>query len=314
MVRPLVSVITPTYNGAPWIRETLSSALRQSYANLEIIVVDDGSRDSTPDVLRDFGGRIHVLQTDRAGIGRARNAALDCAGGEYLAFLDHDDLWAEEKIGRQVEYLMQHPQVVVLYTDADEFDDAGTQAKSFFRKFPDLVSGADIAEAMVLRRAIPLMSTVLIRADFLREHGIRFHPRASGVDDLWLLLEIYLKGGAFAGLDDRLVKRRLHSGNLSANHYNRFSGRLTVYRELMLSFPDAPSRTRRLLAWGLRDANFRVGEWHWGQLELRKARGFLRAGMGLSRTGIKSFVLWTLTFAPRRLISMLKTLKQEWVS
>jgi teichuronic acid biosynthesis glycosyltransferase TuaG len=313
MVNPQVSVIIPTYNGAAWIRETLNSALRQSYANMEVIVVDDGSQDSTPQILRDFGKRIQVLQTARAGVGRARNTALELARGEFLAFLDHDDLWAEDKIGRQVDYLVQHRETVVLYTDADEFDQNGTQAKSFFCKFPDLASGVDIAEAMVLGRAIPLMSTIMIRADFLREYRIRFHPDASGVDDLWLLLEVYLKGGIFAGLGERLAKRRLHGGNLSANHYNRFSGRLTVYRDLMASLPDAPVRNRRLLAAGLRDADFRVGEWHWGQLDLQEARGFLRAGIGFDRTGVKSFVLWLFTYAPTRVVLMLKRLKQKFL-
>jgi glycosyltransferase involved in cell wall biosynthesis len=311
VVSPQVSVIIPTYNGATWIKATIESALQQSYANLEIIVVDDGSQDSTPDILGNFGARIRVLRTAHAGVGGARNAAIEHARGQYLAFLDHDDLWAEEKISRQVEYLERHPQVVVVYTDADEFDDAGTHAKSFFRKFPDLASGVDIAEAMVLRRAVPLMSTVMVRAHFLRERNIRFHQGASGVDDVWLLLAIYLSGGAFAALDERLAKRRLHTANLSANHFNRFSGRLTVYRELMLGFPGAPARMRRLLAAGLRDANFRVGEWHWGQLDLRKARGFLRAGMGFGRTGIKSFALWVFTHAPTSFVGLLKWLKQS---
>jgi glycosyltransferase involved in cell wall biosynthesis len=311
---PLVSVIIPTYNGGSWIRETLRSALRQSYGNLETIVVDDGSQDSTSQVLREFSGRVRVIRTARSGIGRARNAGVDCAHGEYLAFLDHDDLWAEQKISRQVEFLERHPEIAVLYADADEFDGAGTHAKSFFGKHPELASGVDIAKAMVLKRAIPLMSTVMIRAAFLREHGIRFHPDASGVDDLWLLLAIRLRGGHFAGLDERLVKRRLHGANLSDNHYNRFSRRLTIYRDLIQCFPEAPARTRRLLAAGRRDANFRVGEWHWGQLDLRKARGFLRCGIGLDRRGIKSFFFWLSTAAPTLFVGALTGLKRRYSS
>ena len=314
MLLPPVSVIIPTYNGAPWIKETLTSVLGQSYPNIEIIVVNDGSQDSTPQILEEFGGNIQVLRTSRAGIGRARNAGMELAHGRYLAFLDHDDLWAEEKVARQLELFAHHPETVVLYTDADEFDDRGTHAKSFFNKFPDLASSVDIADAMIMRRAVPLMSTIMIRAEFLREHSIRFHDDASGVDDLYLLLGIYLKGGTFARLDDRLVKRRLHSGNLSGNHYNRFAGRIRVYGDLMRNYPAVPSRVHRLLVHGVRDANFRVGEWHWGQLELQKARSFLWAGIGFSRTGIKSSLLWGLTFVPMRLVLMLKLLKQTLVS
>jgi glycosyltransferase involved in cell wall biosynthesis len=310
-MQPKVSVIIPTYNSSAWIRECINSVLCQSYPNFEIIVVDDGSRDSTPEVLREFDGKIHMLQQEHTGIGSARNAGIDQADGEFLAFLDSDDIWMNGKISKQVEFLLHNPQYCFIYSDAIEFDDSGTHKQTFFGNFPSLTSDEDIAESMVLRRAIPLTSTVVVRGDFLRRYGLRFHPKASCAEDLSLFLEIYLHGGNFGRLDEPLARRRLHAANSSGSHYNRFFQRIVVYGDLLRRYPDAPPRTRKLLRAGLRDANFRVGELHWGQLELQTARAYFRAGIGPDFAGLHCGCFWILTFAPKQAILILKKLMQS---
>jgi glycosyltransferase involved in cell wall biosynthesis len=308
---PKVSVIIPAYNSSAWIRECINSVLRQSYPNLEIIVVDDGSRDSTPEILREFDGKIRVLQQEHVGIGAARNAGIGQAEGEFLAFLDSDDVWVEEKMAKQVEFLLNNPQYCVIYSDASEFDDSGTHKRTFFENFPSLASDEDIAENMVLRRAIPLTSTVAVRGEFLRRYGLRFHPKASCAEDLSLFLEIYLHAGKFGRLDEPLARRRLHSANSSGDHYNRFFQRIAVYGDMLRRYPDAPPRTRKLLRAGLRDANFRVGDLHWGGLDLQTARAYFRAGISPDLAGVRCGCFWILTFAPREVILVLKKLKQR---
>ncbi|QJE73739.1 glycosyltransferase family 2 protein [Aerophototrophica crusticola] len=108
MSSPLVSVIVPAYNAAPTLRETLESALAQTYGNLEIIVVDDGSRDATPDIVRELAARdprVRLIQQPNGGCPIARNTALNAARGEYVASLDGDDLWQRDKIELQVRSL-----------------------------------------------------------------------------------------------------------------------------------------------------------------------------------------------------------------
>lgn len=309
-MQPQVSIIVPSYNSGGWIRECVNSVLRQSYPNLDIIVVDDGSQDSTAQILREFEGQIRFMQLQHVGVGAARNAAIKAAGGEFVAFLDSDDLWHQDKIRKQVDFLLRNPQCCMIYSDAEEFDDSGTRG-GFFAKFPSLTSADNLAESMVLRWSIPLTSTVMIRRDFLRQHRIGFHPAASCAEDMSLFLEIYLLGGKIGKLDEPLAKRRLHSSNTSGNHYNRFLQRLTVYRDLLEKYPDAPHQARNLLRAGLRDANFRVGEWHWGQLELDTARDYFRKGIGFDADGLRCFWFWALTLAPKEAILTLKNLKQR---
>ena len=88
-----ISVIIPTYNYARFLAEAIDSALGQSYAPLEIIVVDDGSTDATSEVLAAYGDRIRVLRQKNQGVAMARNAGIAAARGDYLAFLDSDDAW-----------------------------------------------------------------------------------------------------------------------------------------------------------------------------------------------------------------------------
>lgn len=308
---PQVSAIIPCYNSSAWIRESVASALGQSYPNLELIVVDDGSQDSTLEILREFHGKVQVLQREHTGIGAARNAGMEAASGEYLAFLDSDDVWQPEKIFRQVEFMANHPECCMLYTDAEEFRGSEIDPKSFFCKFPSLASGSNIVEAMVLDWAVPLTSTVMVRRAFLQENGIRFHPTASCAEDLSMFVEIAVHGGAISGLKEHLVRRRLHGQNASGDHYNRFLQRLTIYKELLQRFPRAPKQVRQVIEAGLRDANFWVADHYWGELNLQLARPYFRKGIAFDEIGIRCAFLWALTFAPKQAVVALKDFKRR---
>jgi glycosyltransferase involved in cell wall biosynthesis len=104
---PLVSVIIPTYNRAEMVCRAIDSALSQTYTNKEIIVVDDGSTDQTPDRLAAYGHRIRTIAQGNAGPSSARNRGIAAAAGEIVAFLDSDDYWLPSKLARQVELLQR---------------------------------------------------------------------------------------------------------------------------------------------------------------------------------------------------------------
>ena len=99
---PKVSVIIPTYNRSLSVREAIESVLAQTYRDFELIVVDDGSADNTPSVLGSFGERIRGIRQANAGVSAARNAGIRAAKGEWVAFLDSDDLWVPQKLERQM--------------------------------------------------------------------------------------------------------------------------------------------------------------------------------------------------------------------
>jgi glycosyltransferase involved in cell wall biosynthesis len=99
---PRVSVIVAVYNGANYLAEALESVLRQDYADIEIVVVNDGSTDATAGVMARFGSDIIGLHQDNKGQGAGRNAGVRASSGNYLAFLDHDDLWERTKLSEQM--------------------------------------------------------------------------------------------------------------------------------------------------------------------------------------------------------------------
>ena len=109
MNQPFISVIIPAYNGEIFLAEGIDSIERQHYAPLEIIVVDDGSTDNTAQIAQSFNRVRYVYQPNSGGPAKGRNRGLDLAQGEFIAFLDQDDLWPDHKLKTQVTYLANHP-------------------------------------------------------------------------------------------------------------------------------------------------------------------------------------------------------------
>jgi glycosyltransferase involved in cell wall biosynthesis len=113
--RPVVSVVIPCYNAAPFLRETLESALNQTHPPLEVIVVDDGSTDDSAAIARSFGPRVRVVRQENQGESVARNRAMDEAHGEWIAFLDSDDLWKADKLALQLAAATRDQDVVCVH-------------------------------------------------------------------------------------------------------------------------------------------------------------------------------------------------------
>ena len=114
---PTISVVIPTYNSGPNLKLTLDSVFAQTFPPTEIIVVDDGSTDGTVDFARSYGSKVTVHCQANRGQGAARNLAMRMARGEWIALVDHDDLWEPRKLEVQAEYIRKNPDAVVIYTD-----------------------------------------------------------------------------------------------------------------------------------------------------------------------------------------------------
>lgn len=160
---PLVSVIIPVYNGQETICRAIDSALDQTYREREVIVVDHGPTDSNTELLRKYGSKIRAVELKNAGATNPRNYGIQLARGEYVAFLDQDDFWFEEKLATQVEILEKHPSIGLTFSNLECIDRQGerlgfTILASDLRYSPSwedlLLKGVPPPSALLARREI----------------------------------------------------------------------------------------------------------------------------------------------------------------
>lgn len=116
MKQPLVSVILPTYNRAWALKTAIDSVLFQNYPNIELIVIDDGSRDNTEELLKGYKNQIRVLTQENAGVSAARNRGIEKSRGEFIALLDSDDSWDRRKISCQMDFFMANSEALICQT------------------------------------------------------------------------------------------------------------------------------------------------------------------------------------------------------
>lgn len=203
--RPLVSVVIPCYNASATLGATLKSVLAQTYPAIEVIAVDDASRDNTLAILREhapaFGGRLTIaaLEPNRGSAG-ARNAGIELARGTYLALLDADDEWFPEKTVRQVAHLAQHPADVLVGCVAQEFMNGERPTAINADRTPTV--GPD-AWRLMLRYPYFVPSMVMARMADVRAIG-GFDTRRYVVDDQDFLIRLAMRGNV-AMVPDLLV-------------------------------------------------------------------------------------------------------------
>lgn len=113
-----VTIVTAAYNAAPYVARTIESVLAQTYPDYEYVIVDDGSTDSTPEIIERYASRVTRIRQPNAGEGPARNRGFERAAGEYVAVVDADDVWAADKLERQVTAMDRHPDAGLCYTNA----------------------------------------------------------------------------------------------------------------------------------------------------------------------------------------------------
>jgi glycosyltransferase involved in cell wall biosynthesis len=215
--RATVSVVIPTFNRAAILRRAIDSVLAQTRQADEVIVVDDGSTDDTRRVVERYGGKVRYHHQSNAGVGAARNAGIDAAASQFIAFLDSDDAWGRDKLKLQMEILESHPDVAIAYCDMAVIDDEEREvAASFieqhmpsYRLFDrvDLFQArsevgdaekrtgvliGDFSSAMFAGNLIPLPGVVARKADIVAVGG--FERSSSAGEDYDLLARLAQRG------------------------------------------------------------------------------------------------------------------------
>jgi glycosyltransferase involved in cell wall biosynthesis len=273
MRSPTVSVVIAAYNAGCFLPETLASVFNQTYSNHEIIVVDDGSTDGTREALRPYEGQISYLYQENRGPSAARNTGIRAARGNYIAFLDADDLWSRDKLTLQVDFMEQNPEIGLVFSDMEEFDHDKTLCRSllgtsFFAA--EMFSGRRVSDAtrkLLAEDFIPT-STVLIRQRCFSKTGLFDESLYFAEDrELWLRVAASFP---MAVLPVVLGRKRNHDFNLTKKSAEKtLRARVRIWEKARRSFVERS--TTCLLDALLADAHLALGYILWGKDQRKEA-------------------------------------------
>lgn len=237
-----VSVIVPTRNRLPQLQRAIAGVERQTFGSYEVIVVDDGSTDSTPEWLSAHGGGVRlVTATVASGAGAARNRGVQHARGELVAFLDDDDVWQPNYLEQQVRHLDANPGASLSWAGHWEVDPNGRTA------LPDttsLMSYNSVLVRMLAESFIHTMSVVVCRRSLFTEVG-PFDERLSVVQDLDWYARLLGSGRSFVHLPQMLVARSVPGGLVT--RYRQWAAEEGTVLDKALRAAGASRRDRRLV-------------------------------------------------------------------
>ncbi len=219
--RPLVSVIIPVYNCEAYLAEAIGSVLAQTYRPLEIIVVDDGSTDGSADVAHRFQNTVEYCRQTHRGSSAARNAGVELAQGDYIAFLDADDLWLEDKLDLQMASFHESPALDLVFGHVEHFHSPDLDADVAERMYcpsdpmPGYLAGAMLARRAALQRVGPFDQSLRV-GEF-----VDWYSRAMDAGLVSLMLPA------------TLIQRRIHSGHLAVRRRDSQTDFLRVVKASM---------------------------------------------------------------------------------
>jgi glycosyltransferase involved in cell wall biosynthesis len=200
-----VSVIVPVYNGEKYIREAIDSILNQSYKDFEVIVIDDGSKDNTLSIIKEYAGKIRWKSQKNKGQASAINEGIKMAKGEYVAYLDADDVCMPQRLEIQVKYLDEHPDVGLVYSSFCQVNSIG--------KIQRIIKAVPYDHFVLLQKDYIARSAVMHRKKCLDKVGL-FDEGITGDDDWDMWIRISEKFG-IGHVERPLVKYRVHGEQIS---------------------------------------------------------------------------------------------------
>ncbi len=231
---PLISVIIPVYNGEKTIRETIESVLSQTFTDFELIVINDGSQDATLQIVeRIQDARLKVFSYPNSGQATSRNRGIARACGEYISFIDADDLWTPDKLEAQLKALQDNPQAAVAYSWTKCIDESG----QFSRRGSHISDRGDVYAKLLLIDFIENGSNPLIRAQALTEVGEFDKSMVPSEDrDLWLRLAARYH---FVAVPSPQILYRQSANSESANILRMEAASLRVIEQAFTQSPES---------------------------------------------------------------------------
>lgn len=237
---PIVSIVTPTFNRAKYIRLAVESVLAQTERRWELLIVDDGSTDDTATVLQPYlsDPRINYIYQSNRGQSAARNVALDKARGAYVGFLDSDDIWFPEKLERQLQLFERHPDAHIVHGDETTIDENGDEiSRKNMRRYSGRITPQLLADNSVS------ITTALVRRECFDVMG-GFDPKYGVADDyeLWLRFSARYSFLYDPGL---VAGYRVMPDQISSDKRRRFAANERIILDFLERHGDCLSSTER---------------------------------------------------------------------
>ncbi len=241
-MKPRVSVIMPVLNGESYIGEAIRSILDQTYRDAELIVVNDGSTDSTGTIIEGFADKIalkHIVHSERQGIPPSMNDGVRHASGDFIAFLDHDDAWLPTFLETQVAYLDAHPEVGMVHSDFQTIDSQGNVIEYSVARCRNRTRPSGQVFRQLFLDSFVVGNSVLIRRECFDQLGLFDEGLRWGDYHMWLRIALRYRVDF---VDQVLTKYRQHSSQstrtIDPNEPVQDSVGLQTLRKLLDSFPE----------------------------------------------------------------------------
>jgi len=228
---PEISVIVPVYNRAGYLHEALASIASQNYPSLEVLVVDDGSTDNSGAVALACAAKypdlhLRYIRQDHEGISKSRNRGIRESSGQWIAFLDSDDVWKEDKIVKQTSLLAVHPECRIVFSRYQNFWDSSAPSQP-------TEAAVDLFHEYEDRN----LASALVHKSLFDQCGLFSENLDRGEDSEWVARIKVLGIDISQCIEEPLYRRRIHDGNISQK--NRFNDRKRIADLLVLAIRNA---------------------------------------------------------------------------
>ncbi len=257
-INGLVSVVMPAYNCEEFIGEAIDSVLRQTYNHYEIIIINDGSTDGTEEtILRLDSALITLINQPNKGVASARNTGIQQARGEFIAFLDSDDIWQNDTLTLQYEHLEKDQDIGLVYGDMELFDSTGILSENWL-----VEAGWPRPEGFIFKdllfKCLFQTSTVMVRREVLDDVGLFDDSLLLGEDyDLWLRIAAKYKIGYIPKV---ITKYRRNAQSLTSSNTSPIPLEITVAEKALEREPEQAAKiSRQIIRKGFSTRYFEEG-------------------------------------------------------
>lgn len=342
---PIVSVIVPTYNCARYIEKAIDSALRQTCRNIEVLVIDDGSTDDTQERLKRFGDGIRYIRKNKQGLSKSRNMGMDLSRGEFIAFLDADDVWNENKLEIQLECFREVPEIDMVFTNFSRIDAEGNVVRERYEEnaFPVFRDyGLSMEKIFGEKRSIRagnfggdeaqhtlyfgqafyqlckgnfiLPSTTLFRRRCIESAGIRWNEDFHCATDQHFHLH-FARHFPIAYLDAVTAQYRIAGGNSVSSNRNipqLIQNTIRTIEELHELDDGLRSAHEGLYDTVIGNHYAKLAYYYLSELDRANAKRYALLSFGHKPAPNKNVITLAMSFVPTGLLSIVKNLKSRF--